>query len=168
MASRPQWQAWLCNYAQVSSELDVAAAQADDLEGCQCNTALHRKEPAAFHEGHVVSNESELLRWSYLQTLAAKGKKFRLEGPPDTVLHDLRRALNQYTEWAARSNPTDATYLRKLGEWADAVEAYCIANWQRAAVREELIPPAFQACRSKCGTHTNSSSSSTTTAPPTG
>ena len=139
----PQWQAWLCNYARVAEELDLAAAQADNLEGCNCHSALRRREAEAFHEGHVVSNESDLLRWSYLQTLATKGKKYRLEGPPDSVLHDLRRALNQYTAWAAQSQPNDAVYHRKLGEWADAVEARCTANWQRGALNENLVPAGF-------------------------
>ena len=139
----PQWQAWLCNYARVAEDLDLEAARADNLEGCSCRSALRRREDEALHEGHVVSNDSNLLRWPYLQTLAAKGKKYRLEGPPDTVLHDLRRALNQYTSWAAQNQPNDATFQRKLGEWADAVEARCTANWRQAAVKEILEPVGF-------------------------
>ena len=91
----PQWQAWICNYAQVAEELDLEAARADSLEGCQCRKALRRSEPEAFCDGHVVSNDSALLRWPFLQTLAAKGKKFRLEGPPDSVLSDLKAVLSQ-------------------------------------------------------------------------
>ena len=139
----PQWQAWICNYARVSEDLDVESARADSLAGCTCHEALRRRESSAFHDGHVVSNESDLLRWPFLQTLAAKGKKYRLEGPPDAVLHDLRHALNQYVTWLSACNPNDLGLRRKLELWADAVEAQCSANWQRAASREDLVPTGF-------------------------
>ena len=62
----PQWQAWICNYARVSEDLDVESARADSLAGCTCHEALRRRESSAFHDGHVVSNESDLLRWPFL------------------------------------------------------------------------------------------------------
>jgi hypothetical protein len=139
----PQWQAWICNYATVADELDLEAARADSLEGCTCRKALRRSEPEAFHDGHVVSNDSELLRWPFLQTLASKGKKFRLEGPPDSVLRDLKTSLGQYVDWAARAAASDLNRRRKLEEWAEAVEAKCYANWQAKASKEELVPQGF-------------------------
>jgi hypothetical protein len=127
----------------VAEELDLEAARADSLEGCACRKALRRSEPEAFHDGHVVSNDSALLRWPFLQTLASKGKKFRLEGPPDSVLRDLRAALSQYVDWASRSCAADLEAQRKLEAWAEAVEAKCYANWQAKASKEELVPAGF-------------------------
>ena len=85
----PQWQAWICNYAKAAEELNLEEARTASLEFCDCKKALRRDEKEAIYSGHVVSNDSSLLRWPFLQTLAQKGKKFRLEGPPDSVLHDL-------------------------------------------------------------------------------
>ena len=141
----PQWQAWMCNYTKVAEELNLEAAKADTLENRSCRKALRRDEPEALHAGHVASNESELMRWPFLQTLAAKGKKYRLEGPPDTVRHDLRRSLDQYVEWLANSQPNDPVFLRKLIQWADTVQARCSTNWQRLAFKEELLPEGFLA-----------------------
>ena len=140
----PQWQAWLCNYAKAAEELDIEAARFDPLTNCSCTKALRTQEAEALQGGHVVSNDSDLLRWPYLRSIATKGKKFRLEGPPDAVLQELRKGLDQYTDWAGRSQPHDMTFQRKLKEWADAVEAQCYTNWQRRRKEAaDLLPTGY-------------------------
>ena len=148
--------------------MDLEAARADSLEGCTCRKALRRSEPEAFHDGHVVSNDSELLRWPFLQTLASKGKKFRLEGLPDSCpFRDLKTSLGQYVDWAARAAASDLNHRRKLEEWAEAVEAKCYANWQAKASKEELVPEGFAGLTKQIARGAKTSCSCTMTGPPT-
>ena len=80
-------------------------------------------------EGHLLTIDSRNLKWPQLKTIVTKGKKFRLESDVDTVLVDLRRALDDYAIWYCRKFGDSSV---KLASWANEVYVRCRENWQKS------------------------------------
>ena len=145
----PQWQAYICNFSKVAEDLDIVAAANDDLCGCDCMTALKRKDASYLHNGHVLSIETDALQWPYLRSLATKGKKYRLEGTMDSVFAALQSALDDYVVWACKPRQEDMNFRLALQRWADAVEKKCVLNWRLAAAHQRPLPEGYPGLRTE-------------------
>ena len=137
----PQWQAAITNYSKVAEELDAEAALRDDLSHCRCQQALHPAAPEHLVRGHVLSVDSTALRWPYLRSLSKKGKKYRLEGPVDSIFDELKAGLDGYVTWASSHKPQDLRCRAALESWSQAVQDRCLRNWRSSLSPDDLRRP---------------------------
>ena len=94
------------------------------------------------HNGHVCTTDLKALKWPYLQGLAEKGRKFRLELPLQVTLDDLTRAFDKYIEWYCRREGQQ--HSTKLSSWAAAVIRQAKLNLENALTKSgRLLPQGY-------------------------
>ena len=134
----PQIQGFLFNYTQAAIELNIPQALSDDLLNCQCRPCFSHINPLDLGpSGHVCTFDTSNLKWGYLSSLTARGKKFRIPASSDTVSRELDKALQEYIEWSTKRDH-DQRRLAKLEEWATAVRTTAMRNWHTAQAKKPL------------------------------
>jgi hypothetical protein len=134
----PQIQGFLFNYTEAALQLVPEQALSDDLLNCLCRSSFtHTSHLDLGPSGHVCTFDTTNLKWGYLSSLTARGKKFRLPASSDTVLQELNKGLEDYVTWSTKKDQ-DPRRLKKLEEWAAAVHTKCLANWQAAQAKKPL------------------------------
>ena len=122
----PQISRTFCNYSKVSSISTEGCHKI--LSGpCQCKNPSFRKFQDK-HTGHVITTDTSIMSNATLQSLMAKGTKFRctvaeadLEGNNihGMVQHDLERAFKTWSKGVQRRlGDVDAS---ALGPWKDFI-----------------------------------------------
>jgi len=130
----PQIQGFLFNYTEAAIQLNLAQAQADDLNHCACRNSFRYINPEDLGpSGHVCTFDTANLKWGYLASL----KKFRIPATSDTVATELGHGLRSYVDWATQINP-DQQRAQKLEEWAEAVRIAAMRNWRTAQSKKPV------------------------------
>jgi len=80
-----------------------------------------------------------MLKWSYLQGLADKGRKFRLELPLEATRDDLKRAIDNYITWYCQRKGIH--HKAKLEAWAAAIMRQAQLNLEKGLQQSRFMPP---------------------------
>ena len=136
----PQVQGLLFNYTSAAKEDSSEYSAMELAQPCACLQALRDCSVVdnCLHEGHVCTTDLTMLKWSYLQGLADKGRKFRLELPLEATRDDLKRAIDNYITWYCQRKGIH--HKAKLEAWAAAIMRQAQLNLEKGLQQSRFSP----------------------------
>ena len=123
----------LFNYTSISRSLEEVPA-AGSGETCPCRKAFRSGVVAENHcqDGHLCTSQLSALKWTYLQALHKKGRRFRFQAMVEEVMTEFWENLAAYVAWYERKHSTKRPLLDK---WARAVWNRCLLNLKNSTRR---------------------------------